>query len=201
MNFKFLLIFLIIFLYKIHFKLKIIPYISVIVPIYNSEKYLPFCLQSIINQSLKNIEIICIDDGSNDESINIIKNYIKIDKRIILISQKNRGSGIARNIGIKKSKGKYLAFIDSDDLYPNNYSLEIIYNKCIQNRALVCGGTLEDLKKIDKHSEIFEIKKNDNYQIKMEGLFNYSDNGFDFGFYRFIYNNRFIKENKIFFPN
>ncbi len=201
MEFKFFLIFIIIFLSKINFKLKIIPYISVIVPIYNSEKYLPFCLQSIIAQSLKNIEIICIDDGSKDESIKIIKNFIKIDNRIILISQKNRGSGLARNIGIKISKGKYLAFVDSDDLYPNNYTLELVYNKCVQNNALICGGTLEILKKIDNHFEISKLKENDNYQIKMEGIFNYSDNEFDFGFYRFIYESKFIKKNNIFFPN
>ena len=100
MEYKFLLIFIIIFLYKKNFQLKIVPYISVIVPIYNSEKYLLFCLESIMAQSLKNIEIICIDDGSKDESINIIKNFIKIDNRIILISQNNQGAGIARNIGI-----------------------------------------------------------------------------------------------------
>ena len=127
MRYKFLLIFIIIFHYKINFQLKIIPYISVIVPIYNSEKYLPFCLKSIIDQSLKNIEIICIDDGSRDESINIIKNFIKIDNRIILISQNNKGSGIARNIGIKRSKGKYLAFMDSDDLYPNNFFTPLFF--------------------------------------------------------------------------
>ena len=198
MEYKFLLIFIIIFLYKKNFQLKIVPYISVIVPIYNSEKYLLFCLESIMAQSLKNIEIICIDDGSKDESINIIKNFIKIDNRIILISQNNQGAGIARNIGIKRSKGKYLAFMDSDDLYPNNYTLELLFNKCIQNRALICGGTLERLKKIDNH---FEIKKKDNYKYKGEGLFNYSDNEFDFEFYRFIYDNKFIKKNNIFFPN
>ena len=158
-------------------------------------------MQSIICQSLKNIEILCIDDGSTDESHNIIKSFSKKDKRIIYIFQKNNGSGIARNEGIKRSKGKYLAFIDSDDLYPNIYSLELLYNKCIENNALVCGGILKRFKKIDEHFEIISIKEYNNSLINGEGLFNYSSEEFDFGFYRFIYNNNFIKKNNIFFPN
>lgn len=179
-------------------KLKKIPYLSVIVPVYNNQKFLSICLQNIITQTLKNIEILYIDDGSTDKSNNIIKNFIKKDNRIILIYQKNKGSGIARNKGIRMSKGKYLAFIDSDDLYPNKYTLELLYNKCIKNNVLICGGTLKRIKKIKGHYKIFQHK---NDIIKKEGLFNYKENIFDYGFYRFIYNNKFIKKNNIFFPN
>lgn len=193
-------LFIILFLLIILFNFNYTPFISVIVPVYNNQRYLPFCLQSIISQSLKNIEILCIDDGSKDESNNIIKNFSKIDKRIILIFQNNKGPGIARNEGIKRSKGKYLAFMDSDDLYPNNYCLELLYNTCIENNALVCGGILKRFKKIDGHFKVVEVKE-DNNKINMEGLFNYSSEGFDFGFYRFIYNSNFIKRNNIFFPN
>ena len=91
--------------------------ISVIIPIYNSEKYLSECLESIINQTFKDIEIICINDGSKDKSEQIIKQYAEKDKRIILLNQKNEGAGPARDKGVKISKGEYLSFIDSDDFF------------------------------------------------------------------------------------
>ena len=103
--------------------------ISVIIPIYNSEKYLIECLNSVINQTLKNIEIICIDDGSTDNSSNILQIYNKFDRRFILLKQKNRGAGISRNKGIKISKGKFISFLDSDDMYYDDSALEFLYNK------------------------------------------------------------------------
>lgn len=91
------------------------PYISVIVPVYNTEKYLPRCLDSLVNQTYKDIEIICINDGSKDNSLNVLNDYAKKDKRIKVINQENQGVSCARNAGIDKSKGKYISFIDSDD--------------------------------------------------------------------------------------
>lgn len=95
--------------------------ISVIVPVYNTEKYLKKCLESIINQSLKEIEIIIVNDCSTDNSLKIIKKYIEKDKRIILIDKvKNEGVSSARNSGINIAKGKYILFIDSDDWIERN---------------------------------------------------------------------------------
>ena len=87
--------------------------LSIIVPVYNGEKYLKRCLDSILNQTLKNIEIIIVNDGSTDNSINIIKTYK--DDRIKLISSEHKNSWAARNIGIKNSIGKYITFVDCDD--------------------------------------------------------------------------------------
>ena len=89
--------------------------VSVIIPVYNTELYLNKCLDSVINQTLKEIEIICINDGSKDSSLDILKSYAKKDDRIIIIDKKNGGQGIARNIAIKKATGEYLGFVDSDD--------------------------------------------------------------------------------------
>ena len=114
--------------------------ISIIIPIYNSEEHLQLCLKSVISQSLKNIEIICIDDGSTDNSLKIIKEYKIKDNRIIIIHQTNQGSAVARNKGIAISKGKFIAFMDSDDCYPNNFTLELMFNNSIQNDVLICGG-------------------------------------------------------------
>lgn len=96
------------------------PKISIIIPVYNVEKYLPQCLDSIINQTLKDIEIICIDDGSTDNSLNILKEYQKKDNRIIIIEQQNGGAGKARNNGLKVARGKYLLFLDADDFFERN---------------------------------------------------------------------------------
>ncbi len=91
------------------------PEISVIIPIYNVEKYLARCLDSITNQTFQDLEIICIDDGSTDNSPAIAKEYANKDKRISIIHQENKGPSVARNIGMKIAKGKYISFIDSDD--------------------------------------------------------------------------------------
>lgn len=101
--------------------------VSVIIPIYNVEKYLARCLDSVVKQSLKDIEIICIDDGSTDGSSKITENYAKKDKRISVIYQKNKGVGSARNTGIRVARGKYISFVDGDDWIDLDF-LEKLYN-------------------------------------------------------------------------
>ena len=92
------------------------PKYSIIVPVYNTEKYLENCLNSIFNQTNQDFEIICINDGSTDNSLNILKKYTD---KIILINQENQGLSIARNNGVKKATGKYIIFVDSDDTIEN----------------------------------------------------------------------------------
>lgn len=89
--------------------------VSVIIPVYNSAQYLTKCIESMLNQTLKEIEIICVDDGSTDESLAIIKNYKKLDSRIKILTQENKYAGVARNNGMRIAKGEYLFFLDSDD--------------------------------------------------------------------------------------
>ena len=92
--------------------------VSIITPMYNSEDFIEETIQSVIYQSYEKWEMLIIDDGSIDNSINIVKGYAENDKRIKLIEkEKNQGAAIARNIGIKKSIGRYIAFLDSDDLW------------------------------------------------------------------------------------
>lgn len=96
--------------------------VSVIIPVYNVEKYIEKCLDSVLNQTYKNIEIVCINDCSTDNSLKILKNFSIKDKRIKIISKdKNRGISAARNTGLKHSSGKYVYFIDSDDWIDSNY--------------------------------------------------------------------------------
>ena len=91
------------------------PKISVIIPVYNVEKYLEKCLDSVINQTFKDIEIICVNDGSKDKSEEILKRYSTLDSRIRIINQQNQGLSAARNTGIEHAEGEYISFIDSDD--------------------------------------------------------------------------------------
>lgn len=101
--------------------------VSVIVPIYNAEKYLVRCLDSIVKQTLNDIEIICIDDGSTDSSFSILKDYEKSDKRIQVYKQVNQGQGAARNKAISIAKGEFIGFVDADDyIEPNMF--ECLYN-------------------------------------------------------------------------
>jgi len=124
--------------------------ISIIVPVYNVERYLEKCLSSLTGQSLREIEIICINDGSTDDSGKILEHFAETDKRIVLLNQKNKGVSAARNEGIAKARGKYIAFVDSDDyvdeeLYEETYRLIEKYKADI----LVFGGevfTEEEIK-------------------------------------------------------
>lgn len=113
--------------------------ISVIVPVYNVEPCLNRCVDSIINQSYKNLEIILIDDGSTDSSSQLCDDYLQIDNRVIVIHQKNRGLSSARNVGIKKANGKYISFVDSDDYLDVNF-IEKLYATIVAKDAdiVVC---------------------------------------------------------------
>ena len=103
--------------------------VSVIVPAYNASEYIRKCLDSLVNQTLEDIEIIVVNDGSTDNTLDILKEY---KDSIILIDQKNKGVATTRNIGISKAKGQYIAFVDSDD-YVDKKMFEILYNEAISN--------------------------------------------------------------------
>lgn len=117
-----------------------IPKISVIIPVYNSEQYLRECLDSIVNQSLYEIEIICVDDGSTDNSLNILKEFAAKDCRITVIKQENLYAGIARNAGIAIAKGEYISILDSDDWFELSM-YEKMYNAALERECdvVICG--------------------------------------------------------------
>lgn len=108
------------------------PLVSIIVPVYNTGSYLRQCLESILNQSYNNIELIVINDGSTDNSLDIIQEYRQYNDNLILISQENRGQSYARNAGIKRSHGKYILFVDSDD-YIDQTTVASIVGKMEKN--------------------------------------------------------------------
>ena len=105
--------------------------VSIIIPVYHVEQYLAECLDSVVNQSFRDIEIVVVNDGSTDNSINVIKQYMEKDNRIILIDKKNEGTGLARNAGIKMAKSKCFLLLDSDDCLAIN-AIEVLHNKMLQ---------------------------------------------------------------------
>ncbi|HRE77347.1 MAG TPA: glycosyltransferase [Flavobacterium sp.] len=101
--------------------------ISVVIPVYNAENHLAECLDSVLNQSLSDIEVICIDDGSEDDSLTILKQYAETDFRLKILSQANQGVSVARNAGLEVAKGKYVSFVDGDDTIDKDF-LQNLYN-------------------------------------------------------------------------
>lgn len=122
--------------------------ISIVIPVYNSEKYLERCINSALNQTYKNLEIILVNDGSKDKSLNICKGFQNTDNRVVIIDKLNAGVWNARYDGIKESHGSYIAFMDSDDYIEEDY-IEKLYNKAKNNDydIVVCG-----FKRIDNNT-------------------------------------------------
>ncbi|MBO5345139.1 MAG: glycosyltransferase [Clostridia bacterium] len=117
------------------------PLVSILIPVYNVEEYLEECLESLVNQTLKDIEIVCVNDGSTDSSLEILKKYEKKDDRIVIVNKKNGGLPSARNAGLKVAKGKYVGFVDSDDFVALDM-FEKMSKQAMKDGSdiVVCGG-------------------------------------------------------------
>ena len=151
--------------------------ISVIIPVFNVEKYLERCIKSIINQTYKNLEILLINDGSTDKSIEICHRYLEFDSRIILLNKENGGLSSARNLGIDKAKGEYISFVDSDD-----FIHELMYETLVSNlEKNDCDiSIIESFDVIEDKDFIFELKNTNNSIVysKEEAIANYLDGNF-----------------------
>ena len=114
--------------------------VSIIIPVYNGEKYLEKCIDSLVDQTYKDIEIIIVDDGSTDKTKDIIEHHCRRDTRIKEICISNSGASSARNIGVSSAKGKYILFVDSDD-YIELDTVELLVNKIKKDKSdIVCMG-------------------------------------------------------------
>lgn len=160
--------------------------VSVIVPVYNVEKYLDRCINSILNQTYNNIELILINDGSTDSSMEIMKKYESL-KNVILINQENSGAGRARNRGIDRANGDYILFVDSDDMLDNN-AINRLVNEIKDNDIIIYG---------------FKQFENDTNKLVM------NSKPVDCVWSRFkyvatssrMYNAKFFKKNKLYFSD
>lgn len=138
--------------------------ISVIVPVYNMEKYLVRCLESIVNQTYPDLEIICVNDGSTDSSAKILETYASKDKRIKLITKENGGLSSARNAGINAATGEFITFVDSDDwIQPDTYN---IVSRYMSDADMLIFGTnvVGDFSFVSKEGD------EEYYRVKYEGL-------------------------------
>lgn len=129
--------------------------ISIIVPVYNAEEYLNQCLNTLVNQTYKNIEIICINDGSVDDSLDILFSYASKDSRVIVINKENTGVSDSRNVGIKNASGKYIMFVDSDDWIELNTCETAIESIELLNADIVMWSYISEGTNNSMHKEIF----------------------------------------------
>lgn len=169
------------------------PAISVIVPVYNVEKHLKKCIDSILSQSFTNFELILVDDGSVDQSGIVCEKYGVLDKRIKVIHQRNSGVSAARNAGIKISEGEYILFIDGDDYIDSDY-IEILYKNrtdftvCGLRKCNIQGNTLS----LVSYKPYF-TDKNIDYELLFSCGEIYSP-------YCKMFNAKIVKSNRVFFP-
>lgn len=178
--------------------------VSVIVPVYNTEKYLKECLESIVNQTLDDIEIICVNDGSTDNSLDILKDYAKDDSRIKIISQENNGQGSARNKGLSIAKGDYIYFMDSDDIIELD-TLKDCYNIMKDYKI---DFVMFQLINFDEEKGFYQIPDYDMlnvWEFVGDNIFSYKDLG-DLIFQvavspvNKLYNKQFLEDIKVRFP-
>ena len=126
--------------------------ISVIIPVYNTEKFLRQCLGSIVNQTYKNLEILIVDDGSPDRSDAVYQEFALQDNRIKIIKQKNSGISVARNAGLKLASGKWVHFVDSDDYLDIDYYEKMMNAQHNINPDIIAGGV------ISQNSNLYNIQ-------------------------------------------
>ena len=168
------------------------PKISVIIPVYNTEKYIDKCLNSIVNQTMQDIEIICVDDGSTDKSLRILNEYASKDNRIKILTQSNSGAAKARNKGLSIATGEYLYFIDSDDFIDLTFC-EKMYNQAFSTDSDICICKILGCK--ENRSKTVVSKRSLNLELIPDSKKVFNINDFKDNFYQFCAINIF---NKIF---
>lgn len=169
------------------------PLISIVVPVYNVEKYIHECLESILNQSYKNIEVIIVNDGTLDNSIAKIEDLLK-DKRTRLISQVNQGLSAARNTGIKAALGEYISFIDSDDKVKSSF-IETLYDKANETNADIVRGSFRNFDGNIPEGWITDF--NISPSRGTEALRYFLNNNVSFVVWSSLYRTTFLRENRL----
>ena len=176
------------------------PKISIIVPVYNVERYLRQCIDSILAQTYKDFELLLIDDGSPDNSGTICDEYAKKDPRIRVFHKPNGGVSTARNLGIDNARGEYISFIDADDYVEPNFLEEMLNAMNRYNADLVCCGTWESVKPDGRYACIMKTDKDKKFtrnEMLIEVLAPDSCGGAPFNK---LYKASIIKSNQIKFP-
>lgn len=172
--------------------------VSVIIPVYNMEGYIKECLDSVLKQTLKELEVVCVDDGSTDGSLCILKDYQHVDARVRVLTQENQGSGPARNRGMEEARGKYVAFLDADDFWHDDSVLGKIVQAAEENAASVTGafwGNYKDgrYERAELHSEYFQDGETGRWIA-------FREEQDCIGYCSYLFQREFLRSNDITFP-
>lgn len=173
--------------------------VSIIIPVYNGEMFLRECLDSVRQQTLTDLEVICIDDGSTDTSAEILREYEKKDPRFKVTVRENRGVSATRNEALDQAQGDYILTLDCDDLYPSEYVLEHLVSAAETQNADIVGGSLGEFFPDGRKVLQFPGKKS-GYTFTQNGWVNFADFAFEYGCPRFLLKRSLLQKNKICYP-
>ena len=174
------------------------PKVSVIVPVYGVEKYLRQCVESVLAQALKDIEVILVDDGSPDGCPAIVDEYAAYDSRVVAVHQENAGPGPARNKGMELARGEFIAFMDPDDLYPSNETLEHLYSAAVSSGCDIAGGRLRLFRDGEDPESGWELPVHTNFPHY--GIVEYKDFQSPYAYVCYIDRRSFLEYNGLVFP-
>lgn len=175
--------------------------VSILMPVYNLEDYIEHAMESIFKQTLKDIEIICVNDGSVDGSLEVLREFESKYNFIKVFSQENKGAGPALNKCIEEASGEYIAFLDADDIYVDDDALEKMYEYGVENDAEIVAGNLKFVEGTN-----YRIVDADHYKRKLYRLSTKKETihpsryGIPYAFYKNIFKREFIMNNNIRFP-
>lgn len=166
--------------------------VSVVIPVYNQAPFLAECLDSVLSQTLRDIEVVCVDDGSTDGSGKMLDGYAARDSRVKVIHQTNAGVGKARNAGMDVAHGEFIAFMDPDDKYPDDGVLADLVRGAEDHDVDVCSGSLlmMDGRKLEPE-----------FTFTADGMIDYRSYQFEYGFTRYVYRRRMLNAGNIRFPD
>lgn len=175
------------------------PKITVISPVYNAAKYVSACVESCLAQSLHDIELVFVDDGSKDDSLAILNKLAQGDARLRVFSRENGGASAARNFGLAQARGEFVFFIDSDDYIPERTALELLYDAATSNGVQIAGGSMC----IDRDGvvDFDSMHGRELDSFSDERVVEYKDYQYDYDFTRYIYSLDMIREKELSFPD
>jgi glycosyltransferase involved in cell wall biosynthesis len=173
--------------------------VSIIIPVYHAQAYLAECIASACNQTLTDIEIICVDDGSVDQSLSILNSLVAADSRIRVYRQPNSGAGAARNLALSKASGEYISFLDADDLYASSSCLQELYDAAKRMEAAICGG-FRQLLHPDGNITLHSLFRQDLARKPLGIKIAYANFQYDYHFHNFLFQRALLERNQITFP-
>lgn len=175
------------------------PFLSVVVPVYNVSKYLEECLDSVLQQSFNDFEVLLVNDGSTDDSLDLLEEVASRDSRVRVFSQFNCGAGSARNRGIELARGKRIIFIDPDDIFATDHVFSELIDAMDRSGALICGGSLSLLKPSGKIKSEFSFDESF-YHVSCEREVPLEQIWTDYGWIRFMYDSSLFVDGTVRFP-